>query len=588
MIERSRALELAFDLLSQVEKIEKLDKKGIEKLYPNSDGIDVWAIQTEISDKKGKIVRIGLHIKFLSDFPISMPKAYLDDDSYEKIKFIPHIDTERFICSFNHGAYPNTEQPENVVIEVVDRAKRTIEKGLSGENDADYIDEYDSYWKNKYGNKDAIDYLSVANLASLRNGQDLKVLVLSERLNGIEYFIHDGDRTSENLKQNLNSSKLLYREIEPFYLGKLEVLDTPPFALTNRQAISIIASLGEEKSKAFKKFLNNPDYPKIVLFSKGFENERGKLYGWLHGRPNCNRKGFRPGNLKPFQVMNGVESNISVLRLTPQDYNPTHLLLRSTGADDEEPLNLAFIGLGSVGSHLVSFFSSLQKINYNLIDPDGLFLENLGRHWLGFESINQPKVEGIRNRLVNASPFVKVESRNKGVFDVFNEEPNLLNDADLLIVAIGEYNIEKWLAEKLKAGEIKTPIFFVWVEPYLLGGHCIYLHPDSCDYNAFFDVLGFFKYNAIEIREYKNNNPTLSLSEAGCQGFTPYSSIDLVSFLGALFSKMNNIIKTESKIAQSFTWIGNKELAESLNIKMSDYGNQLSPYTITNNLNNED
>src|SRR5690606_1258972 len=123
------------------------------------------------------------------------------------------------------------------------------------------------------------------------------------------------------------------------------------------------------------------------------------------------------------------------------------------------------------------------------------------------------------------------------------KEPAFINESDYIFIAIGESNIESWLADAVNKGLIIKPIFFVWVEPYLLGGHCIFITPENNNYESYFDKNGFFKFNVIG--DYKNKN--LSLKEAGCQSnYTPYSSNNIQLFLGHLNLEISKIIELDN------------------------------------------
>ena len=88
---------------------------------------------------------------------------------------------------------------------------------------------------------------------------------------------------------------------------------------------------------------------------------------------------------------------------------------------------------------------------------------------------------------------------------------------DFIFICIGKANISQWLGNAIKSGEIKKPIFFFWVEPYLAGGHCLMLYPNSKNYETYFDEDGYFKNNIIGKNDYINKSHLFSHREAGCQ-----------------------------------------------------------------------
>ena len=100
----------------------------------------------------------------------------------------------------------------------------------------------------------------------------------------------------------------------------------------------------------------------------------------------------------------------------------------------------------------------------------------------------------------------------------------------------------------------------IWVEPFLSGGHCLFLYPGSNSYKSYFTEDGLFKFNVVDNYEYINNNPILSVKEAGCQTtFTPYSQSSVTLFLANIFPEIRKIIVNDIKESQVFSWKGNQE-----------------------------
>ncbi|PKP11477.1 MAG: hypothetical protein CVU08_12190, partial [Bacteroidetes bacterium HGW-Bacteroidetes-3] len=150
-----------------------------------------------------------------------------------------------------------------------------------------------------------------------------------------------------------------------------------------------------------------------------------------------------------------------------------------------------------------------------------------------------------------------------------------------LFVAIGESNIESWIANAIDNGLIIKPTFFIWVEPYLLGGHCIFINPKNNNYTSYFTENGLFKFNIVG--DY--NNEVLSLKEAGCQSnYTPYSSNNIQLFLGNMYSKISEIINSDDTESKSFTWVGDNTIAEKLNIELSKYSLNYGYNTLIENV----
>jgi hypothetical protein len=85
--------------------------------------------------------------------------------------------------------------------------------------------------------------------------------------------------------------------------------------------------------------------------------------------------------------------------------------------------------------------------------------------------------------------------------------------------------------EALLQGRLTKPLFVVWVEPFLIGGHCLFIHPSNgVNYRALF-TESLYNYNVIAPEEYRDKNRQLLFKEAGCQSsYVPYGqqSINLL------------------------------------------------------------
>ena len=87
------------------------------------------------------------------------------------------------------------------------------------------------------------------------------------------------------------------------------------------------------------------------------------------------------------------------------------------------------------------------------------------------------------------------------------------------------------------------------------------------------DEEGYFKFNIVDVVEYRNGNENLFMKEAGCQtSYTPYPISNVILFLSQLFPIINDIITNRLKESNSYTWFGSREVLLGKNVKISSYG----------------
>ena len=230
-------------------------------------------------------------------------------------------------------------------------------------------------------------------------------------------------------------------------------------------------------------------------------------------------------------------------------------------------------GLGSIGSNLLYFLNSLKVNEFKLIDPDILLVENIQRHLLGLSDVKFHKTVALKAHLQWKNPLLKVSTRELSIIDVLENEPKFINESDYLFVSIGNENVEEYIGDSIQNYLLQVPTFFIWVEPYLCGGHLVYVNPKDCrNYSNFFKD-GLFKYNIIDKEEYIKGNELLSIREAGCQSsFTPYSETNVILFLSRIYPIIYKIISENIDKSASYTWIGDTTPLKKQKLKVSKVG----------------
>jgi hypothetical protein len=564
-------IEKSFAYLRTIENVSNasMHEKEAENFKHNDI---VWKVITEIELGNNEVSEIELYVKIEGDYPLSIPKIYLSNIHYEQLKYIPHIDTNRSICIFDEEtSRPNPEEFELIIPECIIKAKRIIFGGISKANFIDFEEEFLAYWKGKYFKKDIFpeNFLCIFNADSYLG----KVYVIETEisLGGYKYFFHQNDNEGDRLKGYLNRLKRVFKEYECFYIDEIKIDFTPPFKYDNNQVLNFI---NQNSRKEFENFINlNTSTSKIVLTKVSV---LGKMVfiGWVYQKLYTNRKGFRTQTITPFYVMNTFQKRDKVLRIAPQIFTRERLARRTSGQIAHKNWCFLVAGLGSIGSHLIHFLNLLNYPCFKLIDKDILVVENIGRHLLGLSYVSQHKTLAIRNYLQLNFPTQKIETKEDFIQSVLNDTPEFVNNCDYIFLTTGNTNVENWIGEKIGKGTVTKPVFFIWIEPYLCGGHCIYIHPKSHNYSNYFTESGYLKYNIIAEDYYANLGNALILKEGGCQtSYIPYSASDVSIFVSSLFSKICNIIENNIIESKSYTWIGSNKTLIEKGIKMSEYAN---------------
>ena len=559
-------LNQVFEKLSQYEKVSVLTAQE-KKKYGYNDSYIIWKVNTEIL-VDNQLLEICLLILFLNEFPLVFPKVFLCPESYEFINNLPHIDSNKFVCTFDTViTKPNPIEPFGITYESIKKAKEIIEKGLNKENYSDFEDEFISYWEDKYDKEKEFPISILLLFDNEEEYEKIRLLKLDSKVGSYNYVLHNGNTQSKNFIKYLTDFGIKYTEHKVFYLGDINFKNTPPFNINNRESIEFI---DENLLKKFIKYVNSSEYPKLVLLNKNLNGEVF-YFGWFYQNIKTNLKGFRKGKLKAFDWISKLAKSGLVKRFSTEKYTYNRLMNRSSGYIESKKYSFSIAGVGSIGSNLFPFLNSMNFPEFRFIDNDTLKLENIARHFLGFNYLGFNKAKALNLYIKQSNPIQNVFFKDASIFNVVSNNPDFINNSDFLFVAIGDSNIESWLGDKIKTKEIKIPTFFIWVEPYLAGGHCLFINPDdNLHYSSFFEG-DFFKYNIISKEAYKTNLDLLSLKEAGCQTtYTPYSSSNITAFLVSLYPKISQIIDCENHKTTSFTWIGDINNIEKIGIKISN------------------
>ncbi len=469
--------------------------------------VESWLLELEI-DRPGEVMCLEVTVTLQPDFPLSLPYIYLAKEDVAKLGFPPNIDTNGLICTFDRSTnIPNPGAPERLVEICVRQAKSIIEDGLNNDNPEKYDKEFIAYWENIYCDETPVDTLVLSLVNETGELPSwIKCGLLNESIGNFRMLLYSDQQQILMIQSYLQKHRITYQEIPTFYLGQLKDL-YPPFCLRNGDVLRIIenAGLGE----GFREYLKSGPSLPIVTFVRTIDG-RNLIFGWCHDPVEFESRFHRKKIVKKEKQLSPRQyprllapqnhSNL-VKRFSPQVFTHSRLIQR-TSADYGKPgpdkeLRVLIAGLGSVGSNLIPFLESAGITEFRLVDFDKLSLENIGRHLLGINDVGRNKAEAIHDYLQKKNPLIIVQTREKGIVQLVLQEPSFLSDCDYYFFCTGDVNSEMWLAHNLHLNDWNRPAFFIWAEPYLAGGHCIYFNGnDEIAWDTLFEDHKFI-YNVI-------------------------------------------------------------------------------------------
>lgn len=573
MLDFEEAAQLGFEALTEIVSVNSLSEID-RKVAGLQEFSCVFRISTEVFYSCNSVKAIILLMALPKDFPFALPKIYISKQDKKWIGFIPHIDTAGYVCLFDEESIiVDFHRPGEIAKTCLYKSLQIIEQGLKGDNQNDFSDEFIAYWTEKFDEKDKIypGLMMLEQIPSEVTGL-IKFLTIEKPYSGYHIILYDGGATINRFKEFLNNRGHRTVEREGLYLGSVENL-YPPFNFSNADTYRIIKDHFPQSLKNFERYINQTTKHRLIVFSVVFQTQY-LFFGCYITDINTNRNGYRCGRLTPLNVFNTFQRNDRVIRLHFEAYTKERLTKRTNGVATTAKYAITFAGLGSIGSNLISYLSSLDIDSFHLIDPEILTLANINRHLLGPDDIGKPKAEGIRDCLIKSNPLIHVAVHNESIIQYIKNNSKELNHSDYLFITIGKNVVENYVLESLQENQILIPTFIIWIEPYLIGGHCLYLQPGhTLTYNGLYEDH-LFRYNVVNASEYKNSHKQILLREAGCQGsYMPYSQKSIILFLSSLVPYLFQIIDNKDKRNISLTWRGKAPI--DISLELSAYGRKL-------------
>ena len=552
-------LKLVFDELSGEYDIELVDHVPIDGKKEKID-VPAWHM-TILAEIEGMATEVEMYIAFPHNFPFEIPFVVVPE---QRFRHLPHISwrTQK-VCLYDDGTTYDTNNIRGVVRETIKRTIRWVEKFANQDNTDEYKKEIINYWCEQYDgelkvNGRAMFIGEVPNAFCELKGFDylFKSLKTGRKKIRRVFYSTDDDRQIINyLKKDKQTS-----ELPALYITSFEFPKKPPYSITGEQLIEGIKD--KDELVKFNKFLNKNGCC-YLIFSLGVEYALGCIH---IGKLKVVRPGFRVP-IKPFDLLSKFEYKTKKLdRLMVFQYDSKRIAKRTAGELMEQK-SLAVIGLGSVGSNLCYYLNGYNNTRFALIDNDSLSVDNIGRHLLGYDYLNQNKAFAVADYLRRYRPDREVECNDTTIECI---DGKAFDDYDAMFVCTGDVMSERWLINQLMSKELKLPVFMLWLEPFAVSGIMIYVNPEDNESLPKLNALSEKNFEAfclIDKEEY-DDGTKLTKYDAGCNGsYALYSANDVTMFLSAMFPYIDKLLSSPAQ-SVCFRWNGNIDVARQKGIKL--------------------
>ena len=547
--------------------LKQLSKEYAIEEIPNYNSkafIKVWRVILE-ANLFGKVEEVAVNIGFPLSFPYIMPWVSVSD---ERFRLLPHISYQtRKLCLYENDVVYDTLNIYGLIRDNIRKTRKWLETYTNRDNSDEYSKEIKSYWNQQYDCEEAIDstYILLGNIP--KETCKLTAITYSEeKLSDGKVKIIRVICSDSNEEDTLKYLKSVHHanDIEVMFVASMTIAKVPPYTITGKDINDRIRDIADKEK--VKRYIN-ANNSGILLFPIGLINACG---GVIIPRQNIKRNGFRKDALTAYYTLTDPfwgDKNKKLKRIFAQSYTENHIAERTAGRMMEQNCFLV-AGLGSVGSNLCYYLNGYNNAKFTLVDSEELTLDNIGRHLLGFDYLNQNKAKAVSRYLKSYRPDRKIV-----VIDTYLQtlQKEILSKSSILFVCTGDLISEQWLITEMIAGTVNIPAFILWLEPYGISGIMIYVNPkDKSSLNKLSSTVnnGFFDYCLISKDEYENADKLIR-QEAGCNGkYALYSANDVTMFLSAMFQHIDYLISSGSE-SKCYRWIGNVEIAEERQIKLA-------------------
>ena len=437
----------------------------------------------------------------------------------KNVPFMPHIEKDGKLCLFDLEGVLVDLNFQGLLSQCVERAVEILEAGLYEDTDEEFVREFSSYWSylpNLLNMKVSFSKLQRSQIMKYiweipcRRKKQSYAQYVSQYKNTCIYASNETDYFRlKNLKGQQQNGLYCYINASKFIVP-------PDF----RKPLSIdyfnkLLSVMEPLNKSVE--INKAIKSQLVVFNINQPN----------GAETCIAIYFKNGKLKNtidgrFKICESKKFFLSPIYVERED---KPFLIKRTNENLYNNRRILLIGCGSIGSYMCNELikSGLEEIT--VVDMDILKAENIYRHLLGMEYVGQYKAEAICQYFGKNIPNLNMKPVAEDIREAVEEGSIDFSEFDLIVSAIGNHNVNRWINTEIKKREIDTTVVYEWNEPLDIGCHVAVISSRNIGcYECFFKRSEYTGdlYDAVAYTE-PGQNVTRNVS--GCGGsYIPYGS----------------------------------------------------------------
>lgn len=522
------------------------DQRGISFIMVNDN-----TFTSTIALTDGHLVDIT--ISFPDTFPITLPVILVAGINDFKV----HVDPSGKICLFDKDSMLfDVESPEQILIDCFDQAIGILNTPVNSETFLrEMTREFNAYWS--YHKKFSLDWACEKPQQKYYNTSAVWInnrCLLASSTDEARFLASNYMKCTAN-----GSEKTIPCTIVSLRNGSLPIRIHNEYRW-NEVRKYILDNTSSSTRQAFKEFLSKRiTGKKYRLFIIICPTEYGDLiFGFetiFEGMWNVTIEHCQHVKIAPVFV-----------RRIDRD----HLLIRGGGnAVSLKNKRALLLGCGSVGGFIAANLCQLGIGSIDLLDNDFFSIENVHRHYLGFDSAFSPNTEKadlLKARLEQMYPYTDIDALNykDRSAESFIQDIERLKCYDIIISALGEPTVNLEINRIIHINNLHMPFVVCFNEPYGIGGHVIAVNLDK---TSCLRCL-YTKVDSSELCSYRaslvSSGQLFKKNISGCNGsFVPYSSLDSQQTALLASRAIAKILNGEETHNYIESWIGDESELKS-------------------------
>ena len=479
--------------------------------------------------------------------PVDWDRKLIDVyiENYREFKYIPHVGSNGNLCIFDLEGVLIDKNFEGLLKQTLRRIKKTLYDGINELNKKDFIEEFECYWERLPNIKILKSMVCTAKeIKLIKYADNLETIIKEKKENYIDilrkknmYSLVSSD--SEKDFSTYKDMNVIKNGIYVYIESKEYIY--PPRWIDNLDIKYINHLLNHNSLDAVKLMhnINKCNGDLVLIFNIKQPNGCTNMLGVIIKNYSLDMKSL---NIK-------IKSNETLIPCSVIRCDKEFLVNRGGAIAGINKKRVLVIGCGSIGGYLIS---ELVKTGINCIDVvDGDILkeENIYRHLLGMEYVNEYKSKAVVDYINKNIPSVNICSFEDNIEDAVHDESISLPEYDLIVSAVGNHNVNRWINDYVHMNKIKTPVVYLWNEVLGIGNHVAFISSNNkgC-YECFF---GRSEEGIYDRTSYCERGQLFTKRVSGCNSaYLPFSSINSVATAIAGIEVIKNYF--EGRIEENF------------------------------------